>query len=88
MSDVSEFQTSANAVIDQVFTNLEKNTNVKLDGPTRLFFPAGIQLIFVKISLLNGITVEAQISGATGPINPMLNEVAEAPASLEAPVPE
>jgi hypothetical protein len=82
MSDVADFQTAANNVVEKVFDSLKGIADLKADGATRLFFPDGIQLIYVKLSLLKGITIEAEISGAKQTIAP---DIAEEVAEIETP---
>jgi hypothetical protein len=65
---VGDVEESTKAVLVAVFENLKNNANVKGEGPTRLFFPNGIELIslIVKVNLKDGVDVEIKIAGEKG----------------------
>ena len=66
--DVGSVEKSTRQVHAAVFENLKSNAGVKADGPTRLFFPNGIELIsvIVKVNAKEGIDVEVKIAGEKG----------------------
>jgi hypothetical protein len=60
----------AQKTLDSVFTHLKEVASIAATDGTRLFFPNGIELLFVKVeaTLVNGIkaTVEIRIAGEKG----------------------
>jgi hypothetical protein len=66
--DVGAVEKSTRQVLAAVFENLKTSAGVKADGPTRLFFPNGIELIsvVVKLNVKEGIDVEVKIAGEKG----------------------
>jgi len=65
---IVEVEKSTREVLTSVFESLKNNVGVKADGPTRLFFPNGIELIsvIVKVNVKDGIDVEVKIAGEKG----------------------
>ena len=55
--DVGSVEKSTRQVLAAVFENLKSNAGVKADGPTRLFFPNGIELISVIVKVNANTTV-------------------------------
>src|SRR5262249_23067582 len=54
--------------LDSVFEKLKNSAGIKGDGPVRLFFPNGIELISVALNVnaKDGIRVEVKIAGEKG----------------------
>lgn len=57
-------------LLDQSFSNLKSVATFKEDGKPRLFFPSGIELIFVKLTVglpeKPVVAVEVKIAGEKG----------------------
>ena len=66
--DVAAAENSTKQILSAVFDNLKTNAGVKVDGPVRLFFPNGIELIsvIVKVNVQDGIDIEVKVAGEKG----------------------
>ena len=76
-------------LLDRAFTNLKSVAPLKEeDPPPRLFFPHGIELIFVKLTVglpeKPVITVEVKIAGEKGVKPEAIESAAEVNEQLEA----
>ena len=66
--NIGDVEKATAQILDRIFEKLSTHGIVKSDGPARLFFPNGIELIFaqVTVSPTTGINIEVKIAGEKG----------------------